>query len=267
MHRKLLLCLVFLVLPCVVLVGCGGTPGPSPTPTPTLTPTPTPGTAAPSITIVREGSWTGKILQSGDPVRFSQDIYFQGTAPSSAVIKVYLNDTVIGQTSAEPSGEFTWVWNSGTTEGTYNLSFTATQGSLPESSRTTFTIVVDGTGPYLQSLSAKADALFGDAPTIVVYFNEEIVVGDMNAFTLPGVWNFLCVICPGPPPSTFTVTQVVLNADRKSVTLTGNWMTDHLDAGDQIQVFFLHDPVMGVTDKAGNPFNFVLNVATGVVTP
>jgi hypothetical protein len=181
------------------------------------------------------------------------------------VIKVYLDGTVIDQTSALPSGEFTWTWNSGTTEGTYNLSFTATQGSLPESSRTPFTIVVDGTGPYLQSLSAKADAPLGSAPTVVVHFNEEVVVGDVNAFTLPGVWSVTCLICPGG--SVFNVTQVALSADRKSVTLTGNWMVDRLIAGDQIQVLFAYAPLMGVTDKAGNPFNAALNVVTGVVTP
>jgi len=262
MRRKWFLFLVLPVLLCVVLVGCGGTPGPSPAPTPISTP----GTAAPSITIVREGSpVTGRILQSGDPVRFSQNVYFQGTAPSSAVIKVYRDGTVIDQTSASPSGEFAWTWNSGTTEGTYNLSFTATQGSLPESSRTPFTIVVDGTGPYLHSLSAKADAPLGNAPTIVVYFNEEIVVGDMNVFTLPAVWSVTCFICPGG--SVFNVTQVALSADQRSVTLTGDWTVDRLIAGDQIQVFFAYTPLMGVTDKAGNPFNFTLNVATGVVTP
>ena len=58
--------------------------------TPTTTP-PT-GTTAPSISIVRDGGWAGKIIQSGDPVRFNQDIFFQGTAPSSLIIKVYLNN-------------------------------------------------------------------------------------------------------------------------------------------------------------------------------
>ncbi|WP_438313682.1 hypothetical protein ACP6EK_05090 [Candidatus Caldatribacterium sp. SIUC1] len=259
MRREWLLFIVFPVFLCVVLAGCGGTPGPSPA-------SPTPGTAAPGITIVREGSPdTGRVLQSGDPVRFSQDVYFQGIAPSSAVVKVYLNGTVIDQTSALPSGEFLWRWNSGVTEGIYEISFTATQGSLPESGRTTFTIVVDGTGPYLHSLSAKADAPLGNAPTIVVYFNEEIVVGDMNVFALPAVWSVTCLICPGG--SVFNVTQVALSADRKSVTLTGNWITDRLIVGDQIQVFFAYVPLMGVTDKAGNPFNAALNVATGVVTP
>ena len=90
----------------------------------------------------------------------------------------------------------------------------------------------------------------------------------MNAFTLPAVWNFACLICPiFPPPSTFNTFQVVLNADKKSVTLTGSWISDHLDAGDQIAVTFLYVPLMGVTDKAGNQFNAALNVATGVVTP
>jgi hypothetical protein len=45
-----------------------------------------------------------------------------------------------------------FVWNSMATEATYNLFFTATQGSLGESTKTPFIIVVDGTEPYLQSL-------------------------------------------------------------------------------------------------------------------
>ena len=77
--------LVVVVLLAFLITSC--TPTPSPTPTPTTTP-PT-GTTAPSITIVRDGGWTGKIIQNGDPVRFNRDIYFQGTAPSSSVIKVY----------------------------------------------------------------------------------------------------------------------------------------------------------------------------------
>ncbi|GEM_PF-1601361 len=262
MRGKIVLFLPFLVSLCVILVGCGGTP----TPSPAVTPTPTPGTGAPSITIVRDGGWGGRIIQSGDPVRFNQNVHFQGTAPSSAVIKIYRDNTLIDQISAAPSGEFFWLWNSGTTEGAYVFSFTATQGSLPESSKTPFTVVVDGTNPYLQSLSAKADASLGAAPTITVNFNEEIEVTDMNLFTLIGVWAFNCVVC-SPPPSVFTVTQVVLNTDKRSVTLTGNWMSDFLVTGHQIAVTFNYLPLMGITDKAGNNFNAALNVATGVVTP
>jgi len=223
------------------------------------TPTPS-GTTAPVITIVRDGGWTGKLITSGSPVRFNRDIFFQGTAPSSSVIKIYLNNTLFDQTSSNPAGEFQWMWNSMNTEATYNFSFTATQGSLAESSKTPFTIVVDGTKPYLQSLSAKADTGLGVAPTITVNFNEEIVVTDMNAFTLPAVWGFSSI-----GASDFHTTQVVLNADNKSVTLTGNWLSDFLVMGDTIVVTFLYVPAMGVTDKAGNPFNAVLNFATGVV--
>jgi hypothetical protein len=257
--------LAIVVLLAFLITSCTPTPTPSPTPTPTTTP-PT-GTTAPVVNIVRDGGWTGKIIQNGDPVRFNRDVVFQGTAPSSSVIKIYRDNTLVDQISANPAGEFNWFWNSMATETTYNFYFTATQGSLGESTKTPFVIVVDGTKPYIQSLSAKADTQFGSAPTITVNFNEEVEVLDMNAFTLPAVWAFSCVICPVPPPSTFNTFQVALNADKKSVTLTGTWATDHLDAGDQIAVTFLYVPLMGVTDKAGNPFNSTLNIATGVVTP
>jgi len=257
--KKLSIPILFILI--VFLITSCTTPTPTPTPTPTSTPTPTPsGTTAPVITIVRDGGWTGKLITSGSPVRFNRDIFFQGTAPSSSVIKIYLNNTLFDQTSSNPAGEFQWMWNSMNTEATYNFSFTATQGSLAESSKTPFTIVVDGTKPYLQSLSAKADPGLGAAPTITVNFNEEIVVTDMNAFTFPAVWGFSSI-----GASDFHTTQVVLNADNKSVTLTGNWLSDFLVMGDTIVVTFLYVPAMGVTDKAGNPFNAVLNFATGVV--
>ena len=257
--KKLSIPILFILIVFLITSCTQTTPQPTATPTPTATPS---GTTAPVITIVRDGGWTGKLITSGSPVRFNRDIFFQGTAPSSSVIKIYLNNTLVDQTSSNPAGEFQWMWNSMNTEATYNFSFTATQGSLAESSKTPFTIVVDGTKPYLQSLSAKADTGLGAAPTITVNFNEEIVVTDMNAFTFPAVWGFSSI---GAGASDFHTTQVVLNADNKSVTLTGNWLSDFLVMGDTIVVTFLYVPAMGVTDKAGNPFNAVLNFATGVV--
>lgn len=256
---KKLLFLAIIVLVAFLVTSCTPPPSPSPTPTPTPTASPT-GTTAPTISVVRDGGWTGKIIQSGDSVRFNRDIVFQGIAPSSSVIKVYLNNSLVAQTTSNPAGEFVWGWNSMATEATYNLSFTATQGSLAESSQTPFTIIVDGTKPYIQSLNAKADPILGVAPTITVNFNEEIEVVDMNAFTFPSVWGFSSI-----GASVFTTTQVAMNAGNQSVTLTGNWLSDFLDMGDTIVVTFLYVPAMGVTDKAGNSFNAALNVATGVV--
>jgi len=250
--------LVVVVLLAFLITSCTPTPTPSPTPSPTATPSNV--TAAPIINIVRDGGWAGPIIQSGDPVRFNRDIYFQGTAPSSSVILIYRDNTLVDQTSSNPAGEFYFVWNSGTTEATYNLFFTATQGSLGESTKTPFTIVVDGTKPYLQSLSAKADTILGAAPTITVNFNEEIKVVDMNTFTFPTVWGFSSI-----GASVFNTTQVVMNAGNQSVTLTGNWISDFLVTGDTIMVTFLYVPAMGVTDKAGNPFNAAVNFITGVV--
>jgi hypothetical protein len=249
---------ILIVLVAFLITSCTQTT--TPTPTPTATSTPTTGTTAPTINVVRDGGWAGKLIQSGASVRFNRDIVFQGTAPSSSVIKIYLNNTLVDQTSSNPAGEFLWGWNSMNTEATYNLSFTATQGSLAESSKTPFTIVVDGTKPYIQSLSAKADTILGVAPTITVNFNEEIEVVDMNAFTFPAVWGFSSI-----GASIFHTTAVVLNAGNQSVTLTGNWLSDFLVTSDTIVVTFFYVPVMGVTDKAGNQFNAVLNFATGVV--
>ncbi|HAX99123.1 MAG TPA: hypothetical protein DCY12_09630 [Candidatus Atribacteria bacterium] len=93
--------LAVVVLLAFLITSC--TPTPSPTPTPTASPT---GTTAPSISIVRDGGWTGKIIQSGDPVRFNRDIMFQGTAPSSSVIKIYRDNTLVDQISANPAGDF-----------------------------------------------------------------------------------------------------------------------------------------------------------------
>jgi hypothetical protein len=250
--------LAVVVLLAFLITSCTPTPTPSPTPTPTTTP-PT-GTTAPSISIVRDGGWAGKIIQSGDPVRFNQDIFFQGTAPSSSIIKVYLNNTLVEQTQSSPAGEWNLMINSLSTETTFNLSFTATQGSLAESSATPFSIVVDGTKPYIQSLSAKADTILGATPTITVNFNEEIVVVDMNTFSLPAVWGFSSI-----GASVFHTTQVAMNAGNQSVTLTGNFLSDFLVMGDTIVVTFFYVPAMGVTDKAGNAFNATINFATGVV--
>jgi PBP1b-binding outer membrane lipoprotein LpoB len=66
--------LAVVVLLAFLITSCTPTPTPSPTPTPTAPPT---GTTAPSVTIVRDGGWTGKIIQNGDPVRFNRDIYFK----------------------------------------------------------------------------------------------------------------------------------------------------------------------------------------------
>jgi hypothetical protein len=93
-----------------------------------------------------------------------------------------------------------------------------------------------------------------------VNFNEEIVVVDMNTFSLPAVWGFSSI-----GASVFHTTQVAMNAGNQSVTLTGNFLSDFLVMGDTIVVTFFYVPAMGVTDKAGNAFNATINFATGVV--
>ena len=89
-------------------------------------------------------------------------------------------------------------------------------------------------------------------------FNEEIVVVDMNTFSLPAVWGFSSI-----GASVFHTTQVAMNAGNQSITLTGNFLSDFLVMGDTIVVTFFYVPAMGVTDKAGNAFNATINFATG----
>ncbi len=239
------LVLSFLFLWVLVIVGCTpSTPSTTPTPTPTSAPNLT---EAPTLITVSDGT---KTLQSGDPVMFSKTITFTGQGPANAVIRIRQGETIIGTTTTDDAGSFTWSWNSGTTEGTFVFNFTAKVPDREESTSTPFTIVVDGTGPYLTSGSAKADPLLGSTPTITFSFNEAIVVSDMNLFTLvPGFWAVGVVL----GTSNFTLTTVQLADDQKTVTLTGNWMSDELIAGDTLQVVFIPAGSLSVTDKAGNP--------------
>ena len=57
----------------------------------------------------------------------------------------------------------------------------------------------------------------------------------MNLFTLvPG--GFWTVSISGA--SVFTLTTIHLADDQKTVTLSGNWMSDQLIAGDLLEVIF-----------------------------
>ncbi|WP_409376648.1 hypothetical protein, partial [Candidatus Sordicultor fermentans] len=204
-------------------------------------------TEAPTLIIISDGT---KTLQSGDPVMFSRTITFTGQGPANAVIQIRQGETIIGTTTTDDAGSFTWSWDSGTTEETFVFNFTAKVPDREESTPTSFTIVVDGTGPYLVSALAKADPLFESAPTITVSFNEAIVVNDMNLFTLvPG--GFWTVSISGA--SVFTLTTIHLADDQKTVTLSGNWMSDQLIAGDLLEVIFHPASPLVVADKAGNP--------------
>ncbi|NLY06357.1 hypothetical protein [Candidatus Sordicultor fermentans] len=229
------LVLSFLFLWILGIAGCTTT-----TSTPNLT-------EAPTLIIISDGT---KTLQSGDPVMFSRTITFTGQGPANAVIRIRQGETIIGTTTTDDAGSFTWSWDSGTTEGTFVFNFSAEVPDREESTPTSFTIVVDGTGPYLVSALAKADPPLGSAPTITVSFNEAIVVSDMNLFTLVpgGYWA-----AGAGGTSHFTLTIIHLADDQKTVTLSGNWMSDQLIAGDPLEVIFHPASPLVVTDKAGNP--------------
>ncbi|MDI3543039.1 MAG: hypothetical protein PWP57_642 [Candidatus Atribacteria bacterium] len=252
------LALSLLILGVSVIVGCTpSTPGTTPTPTPTSAPNLT---EAPTLITVSDGTRT---LQSGDPVMFSKTITFTGQGPANAVIRVYRGNTLIDSTTTNSAGGFTWSWNSGTTEGSFVFKFTAKAPDREESSPISFTIVVDGSGPYLASALAKADPLLGSTPTITVSFSEAIVVNDMNLFTL--VPSLFWGVATGGT-SHFTLTTIQLADDQKTVTLTGNWMSDQFIVGDPLQVVFVPASPLVVTDKAGNPC-VSPTVVYGVVSP
>lgn len=239
-----------------LIVGCSGTT-PTPTPTPTASPTVT---AKPSITLAQAGTRT---LQSGDAIQPGTAVQFIGQGPASAQIRVYVGATLVGATVTDPSGSFIYTWIAGTTEGTVELRFTAKQPDLAESDATPFILEIDGTKPYLASGSAKADAPLGSAPTITVVFNEPVVINDMNVFTVVPSPFFTIVPTGG---SVFTLTQISLGADQKTVTLTGKWNSDQLVTGTNIGVSLIVAGPLTITDQAGNPCT-TPTMTVVVVTP
>lgn len=249
--KKPIVFLSVLVL-LVVLAGCGGQ---SPAPSPSQT-------QKPQLITVNDGS---KNLQNGDPVRGGVTVTFTGSGPADAIIRVYLNGTLLGSTTTNSAGSFTWSWTSGTTEGTFAFAFTAEAGELLESDQETFSLVVDTTPPYFLSCSAKADAPLDAAPTITVQFNEPVVIGDVNLFEHLAYWAVNCVACPGG--SHFTVTEATLEEGSQTVTLTGKWDTDQLVTGDQVMVHFIYNSLMDIKDRAGNAFSTTVSILTCTVTP
>lgn len=239
------------------LLGCGpGGGGPA------VSPSPSPGvTQAPQILSVTVGTRT---LASGDAVQPGQNVVFSGQGPANVQIRVYLGGSLIGTTTTGAAGDFTFTWNSGTTEGTFTLEFKAKDPALGESAPYPFTLVVDGTSPALTSITAKADAPLGTPPQILVTFSEPIVVSDMTLFTLPigGFWNIAVI----GGTSVFTPMNIQLGADRKTVTITGNALSDQLVAGDTIMVVFSPAGPLTVTDAAGNPC-VSPSMITGTVSP
>ncbi|MDK2896671.1 MAG: hypothetical protein PWP04_791 [Candidatus Atribacteria bacterium] len=241
MKRLLLVICVFSLASLVFLTGCAGTPpGPSPSPPPNQT-------QSPQLITISDGT---RNLESGDRVRPGLTVTFTGQGPANVTIRVYQEGEVFDTTATDGAGRFTWAWVIGATEGTFDFQFTAKDPALEESDPVVFSVIVDGTPPYLLSGSAKPDSPLGEAPTITVSFNEPIEVSDINLFTVPGYWAVSMVL---PLGGNFTLTQIGLGGDNQTVTLTGDWTADQLITGEILQVVFVPHPAMGITDQAGNP--------------
>lgn len=226
----------------VTLTGCSVTP-------PTVTPSPSPPiTTSPQIISAIAGPRT---LQSGDAIQPLTAVTFTGQGPANAVIRVYIGTSIIDTPTTDAAGFFTFNWTAGTTEGSVELRFTAKAPDLPESDAVSFTLVIDGTGPFFVSGSAQADAIGGDPPVITVVFSEPLVINDMTLFTsVPSPFFGVVVV---PAPGTFNPSQISLESDQKTVTLTGTALSDQLPVGATISVTFAPVPPLTVTDQAGNP--------------
>lgn len=228
---------------------------------PEVSPSPSPGiTQAPEILSATVGTRT---LQSGDAVQPGQNVLFSGQGPANVQIRVYLGESLVGTTTTDATGSFTFTWNSGTAEGTFTLNFRAKGPALQESVPSSFTLVVDGTSPRIAGILARADAPLGTPPEVIVTFSEPIVVNDMTLFTIP-VGGFWTVSVGGT--SAFNATSIQLGADRKTVTITGNALSDQLVAGDLVLVVFAPALPLVVTDEAGNSC-VSPSMVTGAVSP
>jgi hypothetical protein len=238
------------------IFGCGPSGGPA------TSPSPGPGqTQAPEI--LKAEIVGVRVLSSGDAVQPNQNVVFTGRGPANVQIRVYQGGNLLDTTSTSASGEFTFTWNSGSTEGTFLLEFAAKDPVLVESPRISFTLVVDGTPPELSSVTARASTPSGGTPPrVTVVFSEPIVVNDMALFTLP-LGGFWTVSVTGS--SVFIPTSIQLATDRKTVTITGNAVSQ-LVAGDSVIVGFAPAGPLVVTDEAGNAC-VSPTVVSGTVAP
>lgn len=212
------------------------------------TPTPTPApnvTAKPEILTVQTATRT---LQSGDAIQPATVVNFTGQGPANALVRVYSGTTLIGTTTTDSAGAFTFSWTAGSTEETVTLWFTAKKPDLDESAPVSFVLVIDGTGPSIVSGSAKADAPGGNPPVITIVFSEPLVINDMTQFTAVPSPHFGISLIGG----SFNLTQITLGTDQKTVTFTGTALTDSLVAGTSVMVAFAPVFPLTVTDQAGN---------------
>ncbi|MGQ9474423.1 MAG: hypothetical protein ACUVRN_10350 [Candidatus Caldatribacteriaceae bacterium] len=228
----------------VTLTGCSVPPPPA---TPSPSPSPSPSTTT-SPQIISATATPARTLQSGDAIKPSTTVTFTGQGPANAVIRLYRGTSIIDTATADAAGFFTFSWTAGTTEESIELRFTAKEPDLPESGAVSFTLVIDGTGPYIVSGSAKADVPGGEPPVITLVFSEPLVINDMTFFTLVPSPFFGVV----PTSGTFNLSRISLENDQKTVILRGTALTDQLPSGATIMVAFVPAPPLTVTDEAGN---------------
>ncbi|MGU3525153.1 BapA/Bap/LapF family large adhesin [Enterobacteriaceae bacterium C23F] len=132
---------------------------------------------APAITSVldNQGLYTGN-LTNGQLTNDATPT-LSGTAQANATVTIYNNGAVLGTTTANAAGIWTFTPAGNMTEGTHAFTATATNTNGTGSPSTSFSVNIDTTAPSAPSISISAD---GSTLTGVAEANSTVTI------TLPG---------------------------------------------------------------------------------
>lgn len=113
-------------------------------------------TTAPVITSVAENVGTPGPVVSGVPTNDSTPT-FTGTAEANSTVTIRDNGTVIGTVPVDGTGNWTYTPNPPLTNGSHNLTLTATDPAGNVSTATTFNAVVDTIAPVVPAITLVLD--------------------------------------------------------------------------------------------------------------
>lgn len=113
-------------------------------------------TTAPVITTVTDDAGTPGPVVSGVPTNDSTPT-FTGTAEANSTVTIRDNGTVIGTVPVDGTGNWTYTPNPPLTNGSHNLTLTATDPAGNVSTATTFNAVVDTIAPVVPAITLVLD--------------------------------------------------------------------------------------------------------------
>jgi hypothetical protein len=166
---------------------------------------------APSIGAVLDDVGPKQVpIVSGAPTDDARPV-FTGTSEGNAVIRIYEGTTLLGTAVANGNGEWSVTPDAPLSEGTHNLTITATDAVGNESGPTPFQLVVDTQAPNAPAITLVADNAgpesgnvgpggFTDDPrpvltgsaepdSVVSIYSNGILLGTADANGL-GIWTF-----------------------------------------------------------------------------